>query len=131
MRKFILSAALLAMLPVSAYAQASKPTGQVEFSKVPADSVLSYSLIGLKLTNGANENVGEIKDVVIDQGKLAGYILSVGGFLGMGEHYVDVSPASVAINYDQKNTKWTGMINATKDQLKGAPEFKYDGRFKH
>ena len=131
MRKLLMSAALLAMLPVSVYAQASKPTGKVEFSKVPADSVLSYSLIGLKLTNGANENVGEIKDIVIDQGKLAGYILSVGGFLGMGEHYVDVSPASVAINYDQKNTKWTGMINATKDQLKGAPEFKYDGRFNH
>jgi hypothetical protein len=93
--------------------------------------VLSYNLVGLNLTNGANDTVGEIKDIVIDQGKLVGYILSVGGFLGMGEHYVEVTPASVAINYDQSRNKWTGMVNATKDELKNAPEFKYDGRFKH
>ena len=52
-------------------------------------------------------------------------ILSVGGFLGMGEHYVAVSPSSVNVRYDQKNDKWLASMNTTKDALKAAPEFKY------
>jgi hypothetical protein len=28
------------------------------------------------------------------------------------------------------NAKWKAMINATKDQLKAAPEFKYEDKFK-
>ncbi len=98
---------------------------------MPGSAVLSYNVIGLKLTNGANENVGEIKDLVMDQGKLDGYIVSVGDFLGMGERYIDITPSSVAISYDSAKQEWKGVINATKDELKTAPEFKYEGKFKH
>jgi hypothetical protein len=52
-------------------------------------------------------------------------ILSVGGFLGMGEHYVAVSPSSVSIRHDAKNDKWLASMNTTKEALKAAPEFKY------
>jgi hypothetical protein len=52
-------------------------------------------------------------------------ILSVGGFLGMGEHYVAVSPSSVNLRYDSKNDKWLASMDTTKDALKAAPEFKY------
>jgi hypothetical protein len=52
-------------------------------------------------------------------------ILSVGGFLGVGEHYVAVSPSSVNVRYDSKNDKWLASMNTTKDALKAAPEFKY------
>jgi hypothetical protein len=60
---------------------------------------------------------------------MASYILSVGGFLGMGTHYVAVSPASLAITWNETDKKWNARINATKDQLKAAPQFKYEGRF--
>ncbi len=68
---------------------------------------------------------------MIEQGKLVGYILSVGGFLGMGTHYVDVTPGSISIHYDADKKSWNGFINSTKDQLKSAPEFKYEGKFDH
>ena len=55
----------------------------------------------------------------------AALILSVGGFLGMGERYVAVSPSSVNIRYDSKNDKWLASMNTTKEALKAAPEFKY------
>ena len=43
-------------------------------------------LIGTKVTNAANESVGEINDVVLAKdGKVAAVIIGVGGFLGMGE----------------------------------------------
>lgn len=113
-----------------ATAQAPAPAGMVHTMAVPADAMLSYNLVGLNTVDGANNTVGEIKDLVIEKGELAGYILSVGGFLGMGEHYVAVSPASVAVSYDTTANKWKAVVNATKDQLKAAPEFKYDGRWK-
>ena len=64
-------------------------------------------------------------DLAIKNNQLDALILSVGGFLGMGEHYVAVSPASVKVRYDDKNNKWTASMNTTKEALKAAPEFKY------
>ena len=51
--------------------------------------------------------------------------VSVGGFLGMGEHYVAVNPASVKLTYNNSDKKWHTGMNANADQLKNAPEFKY------
>lgn len=113
-----------------ATAQAPAPAGGVHTMAVPSDAMLSYNLVGLNTVDGANNTVGEIKDLVIEKGALAGYVLSVGGFLGMGEHYVAVSPASVAVSWDSTANKWKAVVNATKDQLKAAPEFKYEGRWK-
>ncbi len=127
-----LTAAALATLPLTAaLAQAANPAPAVQFTKPQSDAVLSKDLIGLNLYNGANQDVGEIKDLVLDNGALKGYILSVGGFLGMGTHYVAVSPSSIAVNYDANDKKWQGKINATKDQLKSAPEFTYQGPQNH
>jgi hypothetical protein len=117
--------AAISITPVAG--QVTMPAPSVEFMHPRSDSVLSKNLIGLSIYNGANEDVGAIKDIVVENGMLQGYILSVGGFLGMGTHYVTVSPSSVAVNYDTKNKKWHATINATKDQLKAAPEFRYEG----
>ena len=58
------------------------------------------------------------------------YILSVGGFLGMGTYYVSVEPDAVKIKYDDNDKKWHANMNATKDDLKAAPDFNYEGRWK-
>ncbi len=94
----------------------------------PTD-MLSSKLIGLDITNGQKEDVGEIKDLVVSDGKLAGYVVSVGGFLGVGERYVVVAPSAIQINYSENDKEWTATMDATKDQLKSAPEFKYEGRW--
>jgi hypothetical protein len=67
--------------------------------------------------------------LVVSNGQLAGYVFSVGGFLGVGDRYVVVAPSAVQINYSENDKKWTATMNATKDQLKSAPEFKYEGRW--
>ncbi len=131
MRRSILAATLILSLPAAALAQATATNPKVQPTTLPNGAVLSYNVIGLKLTNGANQTVGEIRDLVMDQGRLDGYIVSVGGFLGMGERYVDLTPSSVAISYDSANKEWKGVVNASKEELKSAPEFKYEGKFKH
>ena len=48
-------------------------------------------VIGKEVVNAADEEVGEIADLVMDPDqKLVGVVLSVGGFLGIGEKWVAV-----------------------------------------
>ena len=104
-------------------------TTETFVSAKPTD-VLSYNLVGLNITSNTNETIGEIKDLILSQGDLSGYIVSVGGFLGLGERYVIVRPSAVKVSYAENDNKWHAVMNATKDQLKSAPEFKYEGRWK-
>ncbi len=100
------------------------------FVKVNSDDMLTSNVVGLDVYNGQNNNIGKIQDVVFDKSdKVAGYILSVGGFLGMGTHHVAVDPGTVSITYDGSNKTSRASMNATKDQLKPAPEFKYSGQW--
>jgi hypothetical protein len=40
-----------------------------------------------------------------------------------------VAPSAVRINYAENDKKWKATMNAMKEQLKSAPEFKYEGRW--
>jgi sporulation protein YlmC with PRC-barrel domain len=56
-------------------------------------------LVGVNVYNDANEKIGDINDVILDKsGKVENVVLGVGGFLGMGEHYL-------AVAYDK--LKWS------------------------
>ena len=49
-------------------------------------------LVGLNVYNAANEKIGDIKDIIVDQsGKADIVVIGVGGFLGMGEHNVGLA----------------------------------------
>jgi sporulation protein YlmC with PRC-barrel domain len=129
MKKIVLIAASLAVLASPAFAQDSKTTGSAaadaKFSTVSKDEMFSSKLKGLNVYNQKDESIGEITDLAIKNHEVDALILSVGGFLGVGEHYVAVSPSSVNVRYDSKNSKWLASMNTTKDALKAAPEFKY------
>jgi len=107
---------------------ATTATPEIYIKARPTD-VLSSNLIGLNIQNNAKENIGEIKDLVISNEKVSGLILSVGGFLGIGERHVVVTPAAVKVVYSENDKKWTATMDTTKDALKAAPEFKYEGRW--
>lgn len=133
MKKLALITASLALLATPVLAQTATTTAtttgmapaDAKFATVAKDEMFSSKLKGLNITNQANETVGEITDLAFKNDKIAAMILSVGGFLGLGERYVAVSPASVNVKYDEKNDKWMATMNTTKDALKAAPEFKY------
>jgi sporulation protein YlmC with PRC-barrel domain len=128
-------------------------------------------LVGVKVYNDANETIGDINEVILDRsGKVANVILGVGGFLGIGEHYVAVAfdklkwvdqpvtsttastttgptNAPATTTAAEGTTRTTGaatttttttirnanenwypdhaVYNATKDELKAMPQFKY------
>jgi sporulation protein YlmC with PRC-barrel domain len=109
---------------------ASNDNGTDNFMPVPTNSELSSNLIGLDVYSNENKDIGKIKDIAMNtSGRVQSYILSVGGFLGMGEHYVAVNPSNVTVAYNDSDKKWHASMNTTAEQLKSAPEFKYSGRW--
>ena len=127
MKKIALIGLSLAVLASPALAQTTGTApAEAKFSTVAKDEMFSSKLKGLNVYNQKDEKVGEITDLAIGKGdQVQAMILSVGGFLGMGEHYVAVSPSSVRVSYNKEKDSWTARMNTTKDALKAAPEFKY------
>src|ERR1700712_4076299 len=126
MDRFVLSALAFSACGSVAFAQVPPPPS---FLPVPDNAILSYNLNGLDVYNGANEKVGKIQDEVIASGRLGGYIVSVGGVLGIGDRYVVIAPSGLIVSYDANAKAWHARIDATKDQLKAAPAFKYEDRW--
>ncbi len=90
----------------------------------PADMRAS-KLIGTNVYNLANENVGEVEDLIIDNGKtVKAVVISVGGFLGIGDHNIAVQPASVILS-EKTDGSARVVINTTKEDLKKAPAFNF------
>jgi sporulation protein YlmC with PRC-barrel domain len=89
-----LAAALLttALITGAAYAQNKTATTDSGATKHREGEWRASKLVGVDVYNEANEKIGDINEVILDKsGKSANVILGVGGFLGMGEHYVAVA----------------------------------------
>jgi hypothetical protein len=134
MRHLLIGTLLLSSVAFAAPALAQTaptPVAPPAVTPVPAASVLSSNLTGLSVVNAGNETVGEIKDLVLGTGNvLTGVVVSVGGFLGLGEHYVVIDPSTIAVSYNETDKRWEARINATTDELKAAPAFKYEGKWR-
>ncbi|HEY7862632.1 MAG TPA: PRC-barrel domain-containing protein [Thermoanaerobaculia bacterium] len=84
----------------------------------------SSSLVGDGVRNPAGENLGEIKDLMIDlpTGRVAYTVLDFGGVLGFGNKLFAV-PWS-AFRLDEQKHEF--ILDVPKDVLKGAPGFDKD-----
>jgi hypothetical protein len=84
---------------------------------------LASNWIGKSLYNAADENLGDINDILIGtDGGVRAVVVGVGGFLGIGEKDVAVSFASIEPRTDADGNVEL-YINATQEQLEAAPEF--------
>jgi sporulation protein YlmC with PRC-barrel domain len=117
----------LATAAFAAFAGAALAATSGTFVTLQSADMLSSNIVGLDVYDNSNNNIGTIKDIAFDQSKMVkAYILSVGGFLGMGTHYIAVEPDAVKTKFDPADKKWHANMTATKDELKAAPEFKYE-----
>jgi sporulation protein YlmC with PRC-barrel domain len=78
-------------------------------------------LAGTSVYNRDKDKIGTIDDLILSPTDHTAFaILSVGGFLGMGKHYVAVPFGDLQIT-----AKQVTMPEATKSSLEALPEFKY------
>jgi sporulation protein YlmC with PRC-barrel domain len=82
------------------------------------------TLIGDSVVNGQEEDLGDIKEIMLDMrsGQVAYAVLSFGGLLGMGEKLFAVPWQ--ALHLDTINKRF--VLNLDKEQLKNAPGFDPD-----
>jgi sporulation protein YlmC with PRC-barrel domain len=84
----------------------------------------SSSITGTNVTNQKGENLGTVKDLMIDteNGTVNYAVLSFGGFLGMGDKYFAIPFEAFSVN----TTTETFVLNVSKDRLENAPGFDKD-----
>lgn len=79
-------------------------------------------LIGRNIQNAQNETIGEIKSIYIGKdGKVDSVIVSVGGFLGVGDREIRIAWSDLNISGNGEKV----TVNMTKDEFKAKPEYKY------
>ena len=127
MLKYVVLAAFLTCGAAAAYAQpqqaASPPaSATVDAKTAPAATADTRKLIGRNIKNADGETIGEIKSIYIDKdGKVDSVMVSVGGFLGVGDREVRIAWSDLKITDNGEKV----MVNMTKDQLKAKPEYRY------
>ncbi len=115
----------------SAYAQQRATTGAATpvqaqvLSSVPANSTTVTNYYKQNVYDPSDAKIGEISDVLVGKnGNVEAFIVSVGGFLGIGQK--DVAVPFSAVHATEKNGTWYLTMNATKDALKQARGYSYD-----
>jgi hypothetical protein len=90
-----------------------------------AAELTADKLQGARVYGAKDEDVGEINRLVMnDNGQVKLFVLDIGGFLGIGEHEIAVTPDEVNIVRDAKGQDFRVYIDANKDALKAQPEYK-------
>jgi len=88
----------------------------------PVNGTQASDLIGAKVRTNADEDIGTINELIIDEnGQIVAVLVGVGGFLGMGEK-------DVAIGWDNITHSGTAdeqdlRVDVTDEDLRSAPEF--------
>lgn len=78
-------------------------------------------LLKLDVYNDQDKKIGKVDDLIIKpDGSVNVAIIEVGGFLGMGKHHV-----AIPVSQFSSVTPKLVLPGATKESLKGLPEFKY------
>lgn len=89
-----------------------------------AEELRTSKIVGTKVYNNANENIGSVEDIVLKpDGTMDEVVLSVGGFLGIGDKYVAVPFSDLKISRDGSSLRIT--TNGTKDSLKALPDYNF------
>lgn len=130
--KTLAAAVLLAATTGAAAAQevpverteASPDATERAFVTVTDADHLATRLIGTSVTNAEDETIGEVHDLILRGTELTGIVVSVGGFLGVGDRLVVLDPSAIAFTADGDTL--TATTDARRETLEVTPEFKPD-----
>lgn len=91
-----------------------------EMTELTADK-----LEGARVYGPNDEDVGEINRLILDtNGQVERVVLDIGGFLGMGEHQIAVTPDELNIVRTDDGSDFRVYVDANQANLKAQPEYK-------
>lgn len=124
------SALMLGMGPLAAEEQGTGAGGDSYMQSKPDGALHADELIGKEVRSRAGDeeqDVGSVSDLILDQeGRIAGVVLGVGGFLGVGQKNVAISWDEVELSQDPDTGEYVLYINADEEALDAAPEYEDD-----
>lgn len=88
-------------------------------SGADVEGVEAEDIVGRDVVNRNGDEVGEVSALVVDQKKDVYVVVSIGGFLGIGDREVAIPLTEFDINEDAV----TLMSQQTADELKSLPEY--------
>ena len=90
---------------------------------VTTEELTADNLTGQTVYGANDENIGEVGDVLLTaDNQVEGFILDVGGFLGIGEKEVAISPENLEIMADADG-ELVVFTPFTQEQLEAQPEY--------
>jgi hypothetical protein len=110
----------------SAGDQAKNGKPQMVAEQTP-DQFLASKFEGTDVVGDDDKKIGDVSDVLFDKdGKIQAYVISVGGFLGVGAKHIALAPSSfeVVAGDKSKNESDKLKLSMNKDELKQAQDFK-------
>ena len=113
-----------AAAPAEEVAAEAAPPADMTFLEVQEEAqfLAEEEVIGTDVVNVMDEEVGTIADLVMDQEqKLVGVVLSVGGFLGIGEKWVAIPVDEIDFPAGDQPARL--LVAVTEEQLTNAPDF--------
>lgn len=106
-------------------AAANQPAGKADvvLSQKP-DQWLASKFKGTDVIGTDNKSIGDVTDILFDKdGKIEAYVVSVGGFLGMGSKHVALAPSSFEVVPGTNGGADKLRVSLNKDELKQAQNF--------
>jgi sporulation protein YlmC with PRC-barrel domain len=88
------------------------------------DQLLATKFKGTDVLGADDKKIGDVSDILFDkEGKIQAYVVSVGGFLGMGAKEVALAPASFTVVAGDNGGADKLKVSMTQDELKNAQSF--------
>ncbi|MGH6726062.1 MAG: PRC-barrel domain-containing protein [Pseudolabrys sp.] len=113
--------------PAATAPAAAQPiSGKADFvvSQKP-DQWLASKFTGTDVMSADNKKIGDVSDILFDKdGKVEAYVVSVGGFLGMGAKDVALAPSSFDVIPGENGAAAKLKLSLNQDELKQAQNFK-------
>jgi sporulation protein YlmC with PRC-barrel domain len=95
------------------------------YKAAEAAELTADKLEGARVYGPKDEDVGEVNRLILDNnGQVQRIVLDVGGFLGMGERQIAVTPDELNIVRTQDGNEFRVYIDANQATLKAQPEYK-------
>ena len=91
---------------------------------IPVNATQAGDLTGAKIQTHSGEEVGSVKELIIDEtGQVIAILVNIGGFLGMGEKEVAIGWSHITLSGTPEERVL--LIDVSSDELKEAPEYKH------
>jgi sporulation protein YlmC with PRC-barrel domain len=89
------------------------------------DQYLASKFKGIDVVGSDGKKIGDVSDILFDKnGKIEAYVVSVGGFLGMGAKEVALAPTSFTVEPGMNGSSDKLKLSMDQNELKQAQNFK-------